>query len=336
MHKKTVSGIIMILLFISMFSLAIGIKLAKSIWTGTVYTTTVYLDPSNYIFYASEVWEGFRFNVTIKVADVENLYAWQVCVLYDENLINVSRCFEPLWDPEYVFYGKPTVFAYSYAPWGLGNGSFACGSTLLGDQKPFSGSGKLVVIEFEILAIPPTGKTYSCILNIDNEDTLLLERYAIEIMSVKQDGYYEINGEIPLPPVINATLKITPYTLNLRSKGKWVTAYIELPEGYDVRDINASTVMLNDTISAEPRPIAVGDYDENGITDLMVKFDRASVISYILANVNKTKLFEERFMRVTLTITGKLNDGTPFKGSDIITIVMPMPRAIYKIFLFLI
>ena len=145
-----------------------------------------------------------------------------------------------------------------------------------------------------------------------------------------EDGGATWNSFTPVIP----TIDIDPDTLNLKSNGKWITAYIELPEGYNIQDINASTIMLNDTISAEPRPIAVGDYDEDGITDLMVKFDRASVISYILANVNKAKLFEERFMRVTLTITGKLNDGTPFQGSDIITIVMSMPRAIYKIFLF--
>ena len=37
MYKKAVSGIMMTLLFIGMFSLAIGVKPAKSTWTGTVY-----------------------------------------------------------------------------------------------------------------------------------------------------------------------------------------------------------------------------------------------------------------------------------------------------------
>ena len=37
MYRKTVSGIMMTLLFIGMFSLAISVKPAKSAWTGTVY-----------------------------------------------------------------------------------------------------------------------------------------------------------------------------------------------------------------------------------------------------------------------------------------------------------
>lgn len=127
---------------------------------------------------------------------------------------------------------------------------------------------------------------------------------------------------IKLAPLkIPATLDIDPNSLNLRSKGRWITAYIELPEGYDVADIDVSSIFLNETIPVDPSaPIAVGDYDHDTIPDLMVKFDRAKVISYVLGNID----IEERFTTVTLTITGKLYDGTPFQGSDTIKIIMPM------------
>jgi len=118
---------------------------------------------------------------------------------------------------------------------------------------------------------------------------------------------------------IGANVDIDPDTLNLKSKGELISAYIELPEGYNVADINVSTVTLNDTVSAELKPTDIGDYDNDTVPDLMVKFDRAKVIRYILNSVD----IEERFMKVTLTITGKLNDGTPFKGSDTIKIIMP-------------
>jgi hypothetical protein len=58
-------------------------------------------------------------------------------------------------------------------------------------------------------------------------------------------------------PVIAATIDINPGTLNLRSKGKWITCHIELPEGYDVSDIDVSTVMLDGEIQAELHPTEI-------------------------------------------------------------------------------
>jgi hypothetical protein len=117
----------------------------------------------------------------------------------------------------------------------------------------------------------------------------------------------------PTVPVITATVIIHPQALNLKSKGQWITAYIELPKGYKAKDVEFSTVMLNGTVPAEIKPRALGT------RHLIVKFDRAQVISYILSNMD----IEERSMTATLTITGSLNDGTPFQGSDTTKIILP-------------
>lgn len=109
-------------------------------------------------------------------------------------------------------------------------------------------------------------------------------------------------------PVVGVTLRIDPNTLNFNSKGKWITAYIELPESYNVRDIDASTVKLNGLVSAELHPTEIGDYDRDSIPDLMVKFDRTSIIGSL--NIGEA----------TLTITGEVN-GIPFEGSDIIRVI---------------
>ncbi len=128
-----------------------------------------------------------------------------------------------------------------------------------------------------------------------------------------------------------AIVNVDPDTLNLKSKGKWITCYIELPEGYYAYDIDVSTIMLNGTIPAQMHPTGIDDEDSNGVPDLMVKFDRAEVASYIIANVNMTELYEERFMTLTLTITGYLNDDTPFEGSDTIRIKSPLSRGLKKL-----
>jgi hypothetical protein len=123
-----------------------------------------------------------------------------------------------------------------------------------------------------------------------------------------------------MEPIPHANIDVDPDTLNLGSKGKWITSYIELPEGYAVTDIDLSTIMLNGTIQVyASAPTCIGDYDTDGIQDLMVKFDRAAVQQYILDNVP----IEAKFVTATLTVTGRLNDGTLFQGSDTIKITMP-------------
>jgi hypothetical protein len=111
---------------------------------------------------------------------------------------------------------------------------------------------------------------------------------------------------------IEAGVDIDPDTLNLQSKGKWITCYIELPEGYDVGAIDVSSVMLNEAVPAELRPIQIGDYDADGIADLMVKFDRAAVQALL-----------EVGDAVEITITGELTDGTAFEASDTIRVIDP-------------
>jgi len=93
----------------------------------------------------------------------------------------------------------------------------------------------------------------------DGNDEIYYKRYMISEQPVK------------------ATIDIDPDTLNLKSKGRWITAYIELNEGYDVNDINTSSILLENTVPAEDRPTKIGDYDNDAIPDLMVKFDRSDV-----------------------------------------------------------
>lgn len=111
--------------------------------------------------------------------------------------------------------------------------------------------------------------------------------------------------------VVPATIDIKPDTLNLKSKGRWVTAYIELPNGYNVSDIDVSTVLLQEgNISAEITPTEISDYDNDGIADLMVKFNRAAVQSAVVPG-----------NAVNLTVSGFLKDGIPFKGVDTVRII---------------
>ena len=71
-----------------------------------------------------------------------------------------------------------------------------------------------------------------------------------------------------------AVVDVTPNTLNLSSRGRWVTGRIELPRGFFVQEIDLSTVLLNETVPAELDPVSIEDADQNGLDELVVKFDR--------------------------------------------------------------
>lgn len=122
----------------------------------------------------------------------------------------------------------------------------------------------------------------------------------------------EIKAHYEEVEVVKATIDIDPDTLNLASKGRWITAYVELPSEYDARNINIFTVRLNAIISAETQPTEIGDYDKGGIADLMVKFDRSAVEKVVPVGD-----------KVTITISGQLSDGKKFEGTDTIRVISP-------------
>ncbi|MGB2863557.1 MAG: hypothetical protein WBC05_09560 [Sedimentisphaerales bacterium] len=109
---------------------------------------------------------------------------------------------------------------------------------------------------------------------------------------------------VPSPPAVEATVDIDSDTLNLKSKGLWITCYIELPEGYSVEDIDIDTVALKNGDFE-----VGGEYGEFQTGKLMVKFPRAEVQDILEPG------------QVELTVTGELIDGTPFEGSDTITVI---------------
>ena len=152
----------------------------------------------------------------------------------------------------------------------------------------------------------------------------ILDQYNEHLQEEIEPGLFEDvivpDDEIAIP----ATVDIDPDTLSLRSKGKWITAYIELQEhpelpGFNVTQIDVSTVKLNDQIPAESRlkydfvadPNSyLMDHDDDGLLERMVKFNGAAVQDML-----------EPSDRVKIEVTGSLMDGTPFYGIDWIKVL---------------
>jgi hypothetical protein len=100
---------------------------------------------------------------------------------------------------------------------------------------------------------------------------------------------------------VEATVRIKPETLNLRRKGAF-TAFITLPEGYDVEDINMSTIECNGASAIRARSFH---------HSLIVKFRTTDLVGM------------EPGDDVVLTVTGKLYNGTIFSGADTVRVIDP-------------
>jgi hypothetical protein len=109
-------------------------------------------------------------------------------------------------------------------------------------------------------------------------------------------GAYEF---ISLP----AEVRIIPQTINLNSKGKWITCYIWLSEGYDVADIDPDSVFLEDEIQPD-------QFLANQQQQVAVAIFSRQEIQAIL-NIGE----------VELTISVHLTNGTIFEGTDVIKVV---------------
>ena len=113
---------------------------------------------------------------------------------------------------------------------------------------------------------------------------------------------------VTLPePVIEADIDLDPDTLNLTSKGKWITSYIRLPQDYDVADVNSTSIMIEDEIKATQIWV---DEDEQFI---MAKFPRSQLQQLLI----ELDLLGE----VELLVSGELVDGTRFEGTATLRVI---------------
>jgi len=123
----------------------------------------------------------------------------------------------------------------------------------------------------------------------------------------------------PEPEPISATVNITPKTLNLKSMGNFITASIELPDGFDVNQIDGNTVQISaidgdaiEAISADKTMVEEIESD----SCLLAKFERRDLINVLSPGDE-----------VNITIEGLLTSGEKFTGVDTIRVIEPGKRS---------
>ena len=122
------------------------------------------------------------------------------------------------------------------------------------------------------------------------------------------DGSQSCTTDISCP--VFMSLDLEPNTFNLHSMGSWVTGFLEPPAPFTADQIDVGSILLEGSVAVDPdAPTALGDHDNDGITDLMVKFPRAD-LELLLSPGNA----------VPVTVTGTI-DGRCFIGQDEIRVL---------------
>jgi hypothetical protein len=111
---------------------------------------------------------------------------------------------------------------------------------------------------------------------------------------------------------VGAVINVEPTTLNLGSRGNWMTVKLELPSPFDPAGIVVSTLRLNRVVPADSTRFMPGDEAVDGVPHLSLKFDQ---------DLFKTTVEEGDEVRVV--VTGEMEGNLRIMGAGTIQVTRP-------------
>jgi len=116
----------------------------------------------------------------------------------------------------------------------------------------------------------------------------------------------DIGADEYIPP-IPAIVQLKPETLNLTGNNRRINCSIKITGNYNIGDIDTATIVLNGNIEPEWSTLTIDEEAQK----LLVKFSIFGAQSILNAAEGP----------LLLTVTGKLNDGRDFEGTDTVRIM---------------
>jgi len=118
-----------------------------------------------------------------------------------------------------------------------------------------------------------------------------------------------VNGRIDMgvyerSASVSVEVGISPDTINLKSKGKYVTVLLTFSEGVNVADVDTGSILLQELI----QPLDWVWFDEE-TREVMVRFDREEVQTILNPG------------NIEIEVTGSFTDGTPFEGTGVVKVI---------------
>ena len=209
-------------------------------------TTTVSIEPPSII--DTTLVPGETFVINASVTDVVDLFAWQVKIYFDVNVVNVTDVYYPA---DHVFADKAIMPVTPVVDVDE-NGTYvwyAC--TLILVEDVFNGSGTLCQIEFEVKSIGSCNLQFSRPLGMM---TFLLDSNLLDILFVVEDGYF--SNKLPPPTAkvyVDPSRIVDPFlvpcsnfTVNINISNATDLYSFEFKLGFDKSILNVVEAVLGD------------------------------------------------------------------------------------------
>ena len=142
-----------------------------------------------------------------------------------------------------------------------------------------------------------------------------------------------IQAQVRVNP-LKARVKITPKTLNLKSKGKWVQATIWMPYGYDASqiDLNSVRIVENQTsvvyAHSDPKSKKIKKRSKRKrVRKLNVKFNRQALLAALSGSSGVKTLHVQGVLNVRDMLSQRTVGSMSFEGSDTIRTIEPRKKA---------
>jgi hypothetical protein len=207
-------------------------------------TTAVFVDPASIQNQALTV--GKTFIVNVKVADVTNLFTWQILVKFNSTLLSCENATYP--SAGYIFVGLNQIPVSPVIDNTAGTVTF--GATLL--TQVASGSGGLCVIAFKVLAVGHSALAFSTPYG---GDTFLLDDVLNVIPATVTNGFFSNEAA---PPAERHDVAVTGISLSpnpvFQGNETTITVHVlnngTFVETFDVQVSNDSTIIETQTVAS--------------------------------------------------------------------------------------
>jgi len=174
---------------------------------------TIYVNPPTTDLTSPPYIVGDTFTVEVRVSNYSQVAGYQVKLVYDNSLLNVTAPAKVAYAPDgdHIFpYAAFNPVAASVAMLNATHQYVMKTATTIGAVEYNGTDAGLIVVEFTIVSVPPKGETYISALWLEPVDTYTFDDSIEDNAETLTDGSYSITSTVANHLEVSPTTKVLP------------------------------------------------------------------------------------------------------------------------------